>query len=452
MSSRIKLRRQKRGRGAKPTVAPDLAAAMREHQAGRVAEAAARYRQVLAESPDHVDALHFLGVAEHRLGDSQAALAHLGRALALAPDHPDACNNRGNVYKELGRLDEAEADYRRALALRPGDVGALNNLGTVLRKRGQLEEAAAAFRQVIGQSPAHAAAWQNLGNTLGDLQEFDEALDAHRQAMRLAPQAADCYRNLGRMLYTVGRIDDAAEIYRQWLARFPDDPRARHLVASCTGQGVPERAPDDYVRAEFDRFAPTFDDALARLGYRAPGLVDGELARLFPDAQASLDVLDAGCGTGLCAPLLRPRTKTLTGVDLSSAMIELARKRSLYDELVVAELTAYLRAHPATWDAIVSADTLVYFGDLGEVVAAAARALRPAGALVFTVEAAEPADAPSGFRINPHGRYSHTHDYLRRVLGEAGFQDVTLTAALLRKEAGKWVAGFLVRGRMPPAT
>jgi predicted TPR repeat methyltransferase len=351
----------------------------------------------------------------------------------------------------MGRLDEAEADYRHALALRPGDVGALNNLGTVQRQRGHLAQAEATFRQVIAQAPEHAAAWQNLGNALSDLERLDEALDAHREAMRLAPQSPDSYRYLGAMLYAVGRVAEATEVYQQMLARFPDDPRARHFMASCTGEAVPERAPDDYVRAEFDDFAPVFDATLARLDYRAPALVDDELARLFPDAQASLDVLDAGCGTGLCAPGLRPRAKTLVGVDLSPAMIELARKRSLYDDLVVAELSAYLRAHPGAFDAVVSADTLVYFGDLGEVAAAAARALRPGGALVFTVEAAEPANAPAGFRLNPHGRYSHTRAYLVRVLGAADFVEVTTTGALLRKEAGTWVAGFLVGSRRPPA-
>jgi predicted TPR repeat methyltransferase len=123
----------------------------------------------------------------------------------------------------------------------------------------------------------------------------------------------------------------------------------------------------------------------------------------------------------------------------------------VYHALVVEELTAYLHAHAASWDLIVSADTLVYFGDLREVARAAARALRPAGALVFTVEAAAPEQAPAGYRINPHGRYSHTQDYLLRVLGVAGFVDVAATSTTLRKEASAWVDGYLVSGRMPAA-
>ena len=90
-----------------------------------------------------------------------------------------------------------------------------------------------------------------------------------------------------------------------------------------------------------------------------------------------------------------------------------------------------------------------YFGDLTEVTMAAAGALRPGGALIFTVERAEPEDAPSGYRINPHGRYSHTFNYLLQVLDEAGLADPAIREVTLRKEAEKWVDGWLVSARIP---
>lgn len=446
MSSRIKLRKQKWGR-RKDGPPGLLTSAIKKHQEGHTEEAVRIYREILSSSPNHVDALHFLGVAEHQLGRSDRALEHINQALAGMPDHPDALNNRGNILKKLGRLDDAERDYRRALALRPNDPNTRNNLGTIQRERGDLEGAIATYREVIAAKPDHVPAWQNLGNTLGDLNRLQEALDAHYEAMRLAPQSADSYRYLGRMLYAEGRLEEATDIYRRWLALFPEDARAQHFVAACTGESVPSRASDDYVRAEFEGFASTFDGTLERLEYQAPKLVAEEVARLFAEAEPRLAVLDAGCGTGLCGPLLRPRAAFMAGVDLSAAMIELASKRSVYDALVIAELTTYLRQHEHTSDLIVSGDTLVYFGDLGDVTAAAAKSLRPGGALVFTVERAQPEEAPSGYRINPHGRYSHTSDYLLRVLTQAGFVDPSLREVHLRKEAGLWVEGWLVSAR-----
>ncbi len=155
-------------------------------------------------------------------------------------------------------------------------------------------------------------------------------------------------------------------------------------------------------------------------------------------------MLDAGCGTGLCGPLLKAWAHRLAGADLSSKMVEKARLREVYDHLVVGELTVYLSTHPATYDLIISADTLCYFGDLTAVVTAAAVCLRPTGLLGFTVEKATEPDAPDGYRMQFHGRYSHTEPYIRRVLTGAGLQLVALETAVLRLERQEPVHGLVI--------
>jgi predicted TPR repeat methyltransferase len=424
-----------------------LSLGVQTQREGRLKEAAYIYLQILAAVPDNVDALHLLGVAEHQAGRSESALKLIGRALALAPEHADALGNRGNVLQSLRRLDEAEADYRRALDLRPDDANTLSNLGTVLRARGDLEGAVALFRKVIAHKPDHAPAWQNLGGTLQTLERGPEALEAFREAARLAPDSADMFCDLGGALYAEGRSREAAEMYRRCLALAPQDARARHLLAACGGESVPARASDDYVRAEFDRYASTFDTSLARLEYRGPELVAQAVDEIVDALPPKPVVLDAGCGTGLCGPLVRAKAGSLVGVDLSSAMVALARERGVYDELVVGELTGYLRGHAQSCDVVVSADTLVYFGDLKDVLAAAATALRPDGALVFTLERAEPGDAPAGYRLNPHGRYSHTRDYVAGLLSAAGLIGPEIREISSRKESKQWVPGWLVRAR-----
>jgi len=433
---------------AQPSIGDRLAAAIRLHQQGQATAASAVYKDILRESPDHVDALHFLAIAMHQTGDQPAALAHLKRVLDLAPDHFDAHNNRGNILKSLGRLDEAEADYRRALELRPRNADALNNLGTVLRERGQFEEAEAAFREVVAIAPDHPAAWQNLGNTLIFMDRLDDAVEAHRQAVRLAPMSARAYHYLVAVLCAKGLLDEAEKVCRLWQALFPNDPRARHMLAACTRETTPGRASDDYVRAEFDGFAASFDTNLAKLEYKAPTLLAGEVARLLGERGVRDAILDAGCGTGLCGPFLRPHSRRMVGVDLSKEMVERAHKRSLYDELVVDELTAYLRVQASAFDLVVSADTLVYFGDLAEVLPAARGALVPGGILAFTVERVPATQAPSGYCIRPSGRYGHTRDYLEATLSAAGFCDLAFQEVDLRREAGEWVGGFLVSAKV----
>lgn len=130
--------------------------------------------------------------------------------------------------------------------------------------------------------------------------------------------------------------------------------------------------------------------------------------------------------------------------------------------LIRGELTAYLHGSASAFDVIVSADTLVYFGSLDEVVAAAANALRPGGRFIFTVEDAAPpvpdgagdALAPSSltvadYLLSPHGRYNHSRQYLERVLTDAGLRP-EIVGADLRLEAGSPVPGLVVRATNPP--
>jgi predicted TPR repeat methyltransferase len=243
---------------------------------------------------------------------------------------------------------------------------------------------------------------------------------------------------------TLGDVDKAIEVFEEWLAEEPDDPIALHMLAACSGRGVPVRASDAFVEATFDSFAGSFDAKLAKLLYRAPALVAETLARSGVEAANELDVLDAGCGTGLCGPLLAPYARRLVGVDLSERMLAQARARDAYSELVNGELTEYLRASAGMFDAIVSADTLVYFGPLEAVVAAAERALRPDGLLVFTVEE----QAEDGYSLSDNGRYRHARGYVEQVLVDAGLEPEVVSAEL-RLEAGDPVAGLVVRGTRP---
>jgi predicted TPR repeat methyltransferase len=154
-------------------------------------------------------------------------------------------------------------------------------------------------------------------------------------------------------------------------------------------------------------------------------------------------VLDAGCGTGLCGAELKPFARTLTGVDLSAAMLDQARRSGSYDELIKAELKEYLAERPSAYDLIVSGDTFVYFGDLQPVLAAAARALRPGGWLVFSLERSGD-EASHGYRLHPHGRYSHTRAYVVETLTRARLEPADVRAETLRKEAGRPVGGWIV--------
>jgi predicted TPR repeat methyltransferase len=392
-----------------------LARAVAAHQAGRLDEAAAGYEQVLREAPQDPDALHFLGLLHFHRQNNDKAIELIEQSLLQAPNNPHAWNNLGNILLMWRRPTEAQGAYRRVTEL----------------------------------APSMAEAWFNLALCLRDEGKFNEAVRHFREAIRHQPGFTRAYESLGMLHYRLGQMAYAAEVYRIWAARDPQNPVARHMAAATSGLNVPERADDRYVAKLFDKHAAGFDHNLKQLGYRAPELVTSALAQ-HAHAAATLDILDAGCGTGLCGPLLKPVCRHLVGVDLSARMIEHARERGGYDELVVGELCDLMRSRSAQFDAVVSADTLVYFGALEEACAAASCALRKDGLFVFTVEALLD-ESTEDYRLQIHGRYAHREEYARRALQQAGFAVLQVAREPLRREGLQDVIGHLIVARAASA-
>lgn len=211
---------------AAPTIAQAFQTAFAHHQAGRLAEAEAIYRQILAAEPNHADALHLLGVIALQVGRADAAIDLMGKSIALAPSFPDSHYNLGNALLQTGRLPAAIDSYRRAVALRPGYAEAFFNLGNALLGNRQEHEAIAAYRQAVASKPDFPAALSNLGNLLKVHGQLDEAIAAYRQALACQPDLPETLSNLGNALRDKGQLDEAISCCQRALALRPDYPNA----------------------------------------------------------------------------------------------------------------------------------------------------------------------------------------------------------------------------------
>jgi predicted TPR repeat methyltransferase len=416
-------------------------------QTGALDGAALLLERVLSVVPDHPDAVHYAGVLAQQRGRTAEAIALIERSLALRPTHADWWSNLGIALRSDARVDAAADAFRRAIALDPGHANAHSNLGVVLRASGKADDAERAYRTALAHQPGHVEAWTNLGVLLNGRGRAQEAAACFSRALTLRPRHPDTRRLLALAHCTLGEIDEATRILREWLDEVPGHPVATHMLAACGGGEIPARASDRFVTETFDAFAATFEAKLARLAYRAPSLIGAALEDAGLVAGAALDVLDAGCGTGLCGPIVAPYARRLVGVDLSAGMLAHARAKGLYHDLVQDELTAFLGRLARDFDLIVCADALVYFGRLDEVATGAARALRPNGRFVFTVERLDDAHG-ADFRLELHGRYSHSRGYVEQRFLAQGFR-VEMQDAELRMESGVPVAGLVVLASLP---
>jgi predicted TPR repeat methyltransferase len=424
-----------------------LREAMQAHGAGQLEAARALYQRLLDTAPQHPDGLHLMGVLQAQCGQHELAAELIGRAIAVQPQEAMFHNNLGNVYIERGRFDDALQHYQQAITLDPGRVDAMNNLGVLYGQMRRHAEAEQTLLKVVELAPEFADARQNLANFYLRAGRPSDAVQQCMDGLITAPRNTALRRVLGAAYSAMGMRDEAIGVYRAWLEAEPDNPVAMFHLQACTGENVPERAPDAYVANIFDSFANSFDAKLGSLSYQGPQLVAGAVARHAGPPERRLQVLDGGCGTGLCGPLMVPYAQRLEGVDLSERMLRKALVRKVYDELVCAELVAFLQSRVAAYDLIVSVDTLCYFGALERFAAGAAAALRGPRLLVFTVEAHADDDSAPDYRLQDHGRYSHRRRYVESALAGAGLSLLEMQSVVLRTEAGQPVPGWLVTAR-----
>ena len=373
------------------------------HSRRNLAEAEKAYRRALQLDPKHLPALYRLGVLLLEKGQNEKALELADKALEFSPESKEIYFLQGNVHRATGNKDAAARAYLKVLDLEPKHVGAHLNLGSLLHE-------------------------SNLLHT---------AMTYYRKALEIDPRSIPALGNLGSVLKALGKRSEAAECYNKVLEIDPLNKQARHFLAALSGEEA-ETAPKDYVVGLFDHYASRFDEHLTKgLRYDAPREVREAVGRVLGVEKASLRVLDLGCGTGLCGPFFRALAGHLGGVDLSPKMLEQARKREVYDKLIEGDLTSALRKEKGTLDLAISADVLIYVGDLDEVFKACRRALREGGYFAFSTESFP----GEGFLLRPSGRFAHSQSYIESLAQKYGFSVVLCDEVVLRIEDGRPMAG-----------
>jgi protein O-GlcNAc transferase len=255
------------------------------HRAGRLAEAARLYGEVLRSEPRHFDALYLLASVHSQTGELDAALTTLGEALKANPASIDALYSRALVFHRMGRLAEAVSAYDDVLVRHAKSTDALNNRGAALSVMGRYAEALESFDRAIAVSPGNAGAHSNRGNALLALQRYDEAIAGYDRALALDPRHIDALCNRGIALLDARRFAEAVTAFTAVLAQNPRRIEARelrgralselHLYAEALPDleaaiaGQPPRADLYYNRANafsvLKRYAEAIRDAKAAL-------------------------------------------------------------------------------------------------------------------------------------------------------------------------------------------
>ncbi|MBS4773151.1 MAG: methyltransferase domain-containing protein [Proteobacteria bacterium] len=387
----------------------------------------------------------------------------------------------GNKYYVAGDYVRANKYYCKILRRRPHDFSALCNHAAASLFLKDYDAAKTGANTLIKNFPQQACGWSLRGRALLEEGGCAAAVDDLQQAVRL--DAADCwnYNYLAQALQKCGRRNDAAEaalraveisggedsqqlnlaytlyensledgaasvhgILQKWHEKYPQNPIAEQSWKSFFYDENYTKPDARYVEKVFDSFAASFDETLLNLEYDSPRKIAEILFRNFkPDSAVRYQILDLGCGTGLCGRALDSlfKKRFLTGIDLSAPMLEKARAKRCYDRLLKAEIEQYLSQADERFDVVVSADVLTYFGALDKLFSRVHSVLNDGGCFAFS--ATRNGVNEKDYFLHPSGRFIHAEKYLENRLQKNGFRIVEKVDSVLRKEGENDVCGWI---------
>lgn len=195
-----------------------FAKAYQLQQTKQLPQAISCYEQLLTLSPNHVEALHFLGLAHAQLNDMHNAIVYLSRALEQQPMDATLHNNLANAYKKSQALDKAIHHYQQALQLAPHYAQAHNNLASVYALQGNFQQALHHYRLAVHAEPDFAAAHYNLGLLLLKNNQLEAAKKQFKNVLTLHPDHIDAQFYLGVLLLESNNLEKAELAFQEVLA------------------------------------------------------------------------------------------------------------------------------------------------------------------------------------------------------------------------------------------
>ncbi len=359
----------------------------------------------LNNQPTHVDSLHYLGMAFLVQNELDFAIDSFEKILLITHKHPQCYEHLATAYYKLDDKEKALTYFLRQLEILP-TANAYFNIGVLLSDQGRRREAIDYFKQAIQYDPMHLAAYLNLGVEYLKSENLTEAEHYYEQAARINP----------------------------------DDAEIQHILMALTQKKIPEKAPAEYLKNLFNQYASYYDKHLTEsLRYRVPQLLHQSIYSHTKIEEAKWVTLDLGCGTGLCGELFKEFSHRLIGIDISPEMVNIAKEKNIYDELVVADIDQALDQYKDL-DLVLAADVFAYMGELDSIFAKVSQRLNPGGLFAFSVEQTEKIP----YELQPSIRYAHSREYLENLIAKHGFETIQFQTTHLRMQKEKPVEGFII--------
>ncbi|PID75863.1 MAG: hypothetical protein CSB23_01230 [Deltaproteobacteria bacterium] len=387
--------------------------------------------------------LFFKACEDHTNGDYQAAKKGYEELLKHFQQSAVLLYNLGLLLFEIEDLTGARDALQRAVALAPEDPDILFNLALCCRRQGDVDEAIRLYRLALEREPESLDIMYNLSGCFREQKEYAEAASLLERVLSIDPDYFSAWNNLAHIYQVTGELERAVNAYQKVLELQPDKEGAAHMLRALTGVGA-RSSPASYVREVFDNYSERYEASLVgELGYEVPARLRSIFDQGCGWKKSFQRGLDLGCGTGLSGIAFADIVQHFRAVDLSSAMVEQARAKNIYDSVEVCVIEEYLLrlAGSDNFDFFVAADVFCYLGELDRTLQLLAGLATGDALLCFSTETGGGGD--SRYLLQPSGRFAHSRAYIEESAGKSGWRIVERQATRLRKEQDRWMVGDL---------
>jgi predicted TPR repeat methyltransferase len=261
--------------------------------------------------------------------------------------------------------------------------------------------------------------------------------------LELMPKHTGAYCGMGNALKYQGKLAEAAACFEEAVKLDPENSSAKHHLAAVTGRTT-EAPPREYVRKVFDHYSPKFEHHVVEtLQYKIPCVLRQKFDAISENNPHFKNVIDLGCGTGLAGIEFRGIADRLVGIDISSKMVKEAKKKRVYDVLLVGDMIEFLNDSDERYDLFIATDVFVYTGNLKGIFGSVQKHALSKAYFLFSTESC----AKNEYILRPTGRYAHSRTYIQSLATEYDFVVEMCQASGIRKEQGQWIKGdiFVLR-------
>ncbi len=336
------------------------------HQAGKVASAKQRYREVLKIDPDEPDALHFMGIIAHQEGQNEKAIAYMKQAVRARDGFVAALQNLAKIclieeyynealevaqqvleldenshqalravahaYQELHQFENAYQAYKKIDEMFPNEVGTVRNIALALSGLRRRDEAVATYRRALDLEPENIITRLGLATALNAAGAYEKAIEELDVIIERKPNYVPALVHKGSALAGLDRFDEAVELFHEAIKLDPEHPEAHfNLGLELLSTGNLAAGWDEYAwRLKTETFVKQPPPTTAPI-WQGEDL-NGKSILLFPEQGMGDSIqfvryvrLLSGLGANVYCCCLRPLFNLLRTIEGAAGVYEIGK-------------------------------------------------------------------------------------------------------------------------------